>query len=200
MAQSYLDRIYAAQTQEERAQLYADWADSYDSELDAAGYATPGRVAEALAAFASLQDPILDFGCGTGLSGLGLHAAGFTAIDGADISAEMLGKAREKGIYRDLITLSPETDPPSGYAAISATGVISTGAAPPSILGTLLQSMPKGGHLGLSYNDHTLADPAYTGALNDWIDCGAARLLFREHGEHLPAIDMKSTVYVIEKA
>ncbi|MFQ6552039.1 class I SAM-dependent DNA methyltransferase [Aestuariibius insulae] len=200
MANSYLDRIYAAQTEEERRRIYADWAESYDIELDGAGYATPSRVAEALAGFADKDAPLLDFGCGTGLSGLALHASGFTTVDGADISQEMLAKAREKGIYRDLTALTPEAGPPTGYSAISATGVVSTGAAPPETLGALLQALPKGGHLGLSYNDHTLADPSYTGALNDWIDCGAARLLFREHGDHLPAIDLKSMVYVLEKA
>jgi hypothetical protein len=51
-----------------------------------------------------------------------------------------------------------------------------------------------------SLNDHALADPAYTGKLNEWLDCCAARLLFRDHGDHLSGLNLKSTVYVIEKA
>ncbi|MFQ6547921.1 class I SAM-dependent DNA methyltransferase [Aestuariibius sp. 2305UL40-4] len=200
MASTFLDRIYAAETDDERRQIYTEWAASYDEEVSVAGYVTPERLANALSDHADKTTPILDFGCGTGLSGLALKAAGFAQIDGTDISEEMLAKAREKAIYRSLSHIAP-TDPiPSGYSTICASGVVSAGAAPPSTLGDLLKALPQGGHLGLSYNDHTLKDPAYTGALNDWIDCGATRLLFREYGDHLPGIGLKSTVYVLEKA
>ncbi len=200
MSSTYLDRIYAAETDEERRKIYTEWAESYDEEVSVAGYITPERLADALKTHSDTSAPILDFGCGTGLSGLALKAAGFATIDGVDISEEMLAKAGEKDIYRTLTPVAP-TDPiPDGYATICASGVVSAGAAPPSTLGDLLKALPKGGHLGLSYNDHTLKDPAYTGALNDWIDCGAARLVFSEYGDHLPGIGLKSTVYILEKA
>ena len=68
--------------------LYDDWAAGYDADLEDSAYKTPGRVAEALsAALADKQAPVLDFACGTGLSGVALADAGFKVIDGADISS-----------------------------------------------------------------------------------------------------------------
>ena len=51
-----------------------------------------------------------------------------------------------------------------------------------------------------SFNDHALEDPANEAGLNEWLDCGAAHLLFKEYGAHLPGIDLNSNVYVVEKA
>jgi len=67
-------------------------------------------------------------------------------------------------------------------------------------LDTLMHALPSGGKLVFTFNDQSLADPDSTGRLNEWLDCGAARLLFSEHGAHLPARDIESTVYVVEKA
>ena len=54
---------------------------------------------------AGLQDnlSILDLGCGTGLMGVLLHAQ-CTRLVGIDISPKMVEKAREKGIYTELLT------------------------------------------------------------------------------------------------
>ena len=43
---------------------------------------------------------ILDFGGGTRVSGLALKEAGFSAIDGIDLSPEMLQAAASHGVYR----------------------------------------------------------------------------------------------------
>jgi predicted TPR repeat methyltransferase len=69
---------------------------------------------------------VLDFGCGTGLSGEALAAARVSrCIDGADVSAEMLEGARDKGVYRQLLKLDPEAPlpgRPGAYAAVTAAG------------------------------------------------------------------------------
>lgn len=204
MQDSFFDKAYATADPDETRALYDAWAASYDAEIAANGYATPGRVADAMFRFhKSPEAPLLDYGCGTGLSGLALKLAGFTTIDGMDPSHEMLDGARRKAVYRTLtpIDLSdPEPIPASAYGAITCIGVIGTGAAPASTLDLVMHALPKGGLLGFSLNDHALADRQYEGALNGWLDCGAARLLFREHGPHLPGQNIKSTVYIIEKA
>ena len=62
------------------------------------GYATPPRVAMALRlAGANVEKGVLDYGCGTGLSGMALAAVGFQVIDGTDISPEMLSQAEGRG-------------------------------------------------------------------------------------------------------
>lgn len=167
------------------------------------GYVTPDRCAKALARFSqNMSAPILDFGCGTGLSGLALKLAGFETIDGLDLSSEMLSKAEAKKVYRTLSVIeadAPLAHDPGDYAAIAAIGVIGAGAAPISVLHTLMRGLAPGGKLVLSFNDHALEDPKNEAGLNEWLDCGAATLLFREHGPHLPGIGLKATVYVIEK-
>lgn len=183
--------------------LYDAWAKTYEAEVAENGYVTPGRVAEAMAAHIPDQSaPVLDYGCGTGLSGLALQLHGFTTLDGMDPSADMLDQARGKSCYRDLILMDLDDPTPikHPYTAISAIGVIGTGAAPASTFDVILKALPKGGILGLSLNDHALAAKVYEGALNQWLDLGAARLLFKEHGEHLPGQNIKSNVYIVEKA
>src|SRR5439155_10121717 len=44
-----------------------------------------------------------DLGCGTGRTGAWLQAHGVPAIDGVDLTPEMLAVARSKGIYRRLV-------------------------------------------------------------------------------------------------
>lgn len=203
MTEKFFDKVYDVSSPEETQEMYGKWAASYDAEVADNGYATPPRVAKALAKFVpDRTTPILDFGCGTGLSGLALRQAGFAQIDGMDPNSEMLAQARTKQAYRNLIEtdIADETPiPHDTYAAISAIGVIGTGAAPADVLHTLMKALPKGGLLGLSLNDHALADPSYERALGDWLDCGAALLLFKKYGAHLPGQNIKSNVYIVEK-
>lgn len=203
MDKKFLDSAYNLDGVEVTQAHYDAWAATYEAEITANGYATPGRIARALRKFApDPAAPVLDFGCGTGLSGLALRLAGFSAIDGTDISAEMLEGARAKDVYRTLWQGSTDGTPPftpGRYPVIAAIGVIGSGGAPADTLDTLMELLPKGGLMGFSFNDNTLKDKTYEGRVCNWCDPGAAQLLFREHGDHLPGIGMKSTVYVLEK-
>lgn len=200
MTEDHFDKVYRARNEEETRALYDDWANSYDAAVGAEGYATPGRCAAALHAVIPDADlPILDFGCGTGLSGLALRLAGFTTIDGVDLSDGMLDIARDKDLYRSLTRIEPDSAVPGGYAAIAAIGVIGAGAAPLVALDRIFDALAPGGKCVFSFNDHTLQDPAFENRVDAVIAEGRFRELFREHGEHLPGKNMKSTVYVIEK-
>ncbi len=203
MSDEFFKSTYDLETPEQTEAHYQKWAATYEAEVAEQGYATPDRVAQALwSQKPESQTPVLDYGCGTGLSGVALRNAGFEVIDGMDPTANMLAVAKTKGVYRTLSSFEI-TDPApltnGAYTAITAIGVIGAGAAPPETLDMLMYALPKGGMLSFSFNDHTLADHTYTARLNDWLDMGAARLLFREHGPHLPGLDMKSDVYVLEK-
>lgn len=203
MPDKFLDKAYDLTNPEETQELYDAWAASYDAEVGENGYATPERTAKLLAKHISDDNaPILDFGCGTGLSGLALKLAGFRAIDGMDPSSEMLDGARKKGVYRTLKEIDVNDSAPipqDTYRAIAAIGVIGTGAAPVETFDVLMKALPASGLLAFSYNDHALSDPIYEGKLNEWLDCGAARLLAREYGPHLPGRGIKSNVYIVEK-
>ena len=199
----FLDEVYEMDGPEATRGLYADWAESYDAEVRANGYASPARCAAALADAA--QDPsapVLDLGCGTGLSGEALREAGFTAVDGTDFSAEMMEIARRKGIYRDL-RQGDLTDPipaePGAYANVAAIGVFSPGHAPAHLIDDALALLPKHGCLVFTLNDHALEDPSYEGRVRDVVDACGADLVFKEHGAHLPSIGLEATVYVLRK-
>ncbi len=202
MADTFLDKVYAARSEDDTRDIYDAWAASYEAEVSENGYATPGRCAAALATVTKdMNAPVLDFGCGTGLSGLALKLAGFGTIDGVDLSAEMLALADAKGIYRQTRQVTGDTAvEPGAYQTIAAIGVIGAGAAPISVLNDLMHALPKGGRLVFSFNDHTLEDPVHEACICEWTDCSAARLLFRERGDHLPGQNLKSNVYILEKA
>lgn len=204
MADKYLDKIYTAASPEAIRDQYNDWAASYDAEIAENGYATPTRCAEALARhLADLTAPVLDFGCGTGLSGLALATHGFRTIDGVDPAAAMLSEARKRGLYRALQEITPGAEltvKPGTYAGIAAIGVIGAGAAPPDVLDQIARALAPRGLLVFSFNDHALADPACTDKRDALLASGTFRQLEETYGDHLPGIDIKSSVYVFEKS
>ncbi|RVV99551.1 class I SAM-dependent methyltransferase [Mesobaculum littorinae] len=199
----FLSRAYTLGSVDETRKLYDDWAADYEAELTRQGYATPLRMASTLKEY--LRDraaPVLDFGCGTGLSGAALSKAGFRTIDGCDLSEEMLSHARARGIYRNLWTSKAGARLPGRtgtYDAIVACGAISKGAAPASALGRLVQALAPGGLLLLSYNDHTLADPEYTGEIDRLIGDRDIAPLRQEMGAHLPGLGLRAMIYVFER-
>ena len=98
MENNYLNKVYDVSTSDSR-ELYASWATTYDQEVIENGYATPDRVAKALKEYVSDKSTlILDYGCGTGLSGLALQSVGFKNLDGLDVSKEMV-RIAEKNPY-----------------------------------------------------------------------------------------------------
>ena len=183
----------------ETQDIYANWADQYDADVSAAGYVTPTRVARALAELCpDRTTSVLDFGCGTGLSGAALRAEGFLSIDGTDISPEMLAHAAQKDIYATVWLSKPGDMPEYGrYPVIVATGVVSLGAAPPETLTGLLDSLGPKGLLAFSYNDATLDNADYLTELT--AAQASSDLIFEDYGPHLPAKDMGAKVYVLQK-
>ncbi len=202
MTTTYLDKIYSADSADLRP-FYAQWAQSYDQEVGENGYVTPLRIAEALARHVKdLSIPILDYGCGTGVSGQAFQKAGFLTIDGVDISAEMLEVAAQKKIYRRLEVFAPESGPNvklGAYQIIAAVGVIGAGAAPLAVLTKIMALLAPKGLFVFSFNDHTLEDPANDGLVEDYVHQGQAVLHLKEYGDHLPKQKINSNIYILEK-
>ena len=202
MTKTYLDKIYSTDSTDLRP-FYAQWALSYDQEVGENGYITPLRIAEALARHVKdLSIPILDYGCGTGISGQAFQEAGFFTIDGMDISDEMLEVAAQKKIYRRLEVFAPETGPDvklGAYNIIAAVGVIGAGAAPLAVLDQIMALLAPKGLLVFSFNDHTLEDPAYDGRVENYVKQGQAALHLKDYGDHLPKQKINSNIYILEK-
>ncbi|MCW1949752.1 MAG: methyltransferase domain-containing protein [Octadecabacter sp.] len=200
-------KIWAPRSVRETSELYANWADTYEDDVTAMAYATPDRIADALLLQnPDLTKPVLDFGCGTGLSGIALKKKGFFIIDGTDISPEMLVHAKEKSgpdgpLYRKLWLgeIGEVAAKPGDYGIIVATGVISLGAAQPELLQVLFDALAPSGLLAFSYNDPTLLDHRYLSVLNGLLADGSAIQVFRENGPHLSEKVTGSDVIVLRR-
>ena len=141
--------------------VYQAWAPSYESDL-IEGYGYCAHRIGALALCAHFEDNasrkrarILDLGCGTGLVGQELAAAGFGHIEGFDASANMLAEAREKALYQALIQgdlRDPEALPESAYDAAIAVGVFGGGHVGPESLACFIRPVRAGGTVVLFAN------------------------------------------------
>jgi SAM-dependent methyltransferase len=77
---------------------YGEWVDTYEQTVQDA------MDLELLERLESVDwaGEVADLGCGTGRTGAWLAERGLTAIDGVDLTPEMLARAGERGVYRSL--------------------------------------------------------------------------------------------------
>lgn len=199
---TFLDSVYEVSGADETIAIYDKWSASYDKEVAENGYATPGRVARALAQVTSKSASILDYGCGTGLSGLALKTAGFTQVHGADPSPEMLDGAAQKQVYDSLTLLDLDKGPPFAqgqFDVIAAIGVLGAGAAPAPVFDLLFDLLAPGNLFAFSFNDHTLEQDGFASRVTNAITSQTANIVFQGYGDHLPGMDMNSMVYVLQR-
>ncbi|MEQ8964334.1 MAG: class I SAM-dependent methyltransferase [Azospirillaceae bacterium] len=185
-----LRRAYGVEGTEEIVALYRDWAARYDADtVGRFGYVAPALAARAFAAAWPERDSgVVDLGCGTGLSGEALAAHGYRAIDGLDISPEMLDQARAKGVYRDLAVgdLTARLHAPDGaWAAGLCVGTFTHGHVGPESLGEALRVIAPGGALVLTVNDGVWDDLGYPAALDGLAAAGTADVETVEQAEYL---------------
>ncbi len=94
--------------QEDVQSHYDVWAETYDADLGEEDYIGPKEIVNILVEYLNAQDildynaKLVDGGCGTGLVGKYLKQVGFSTIDGFDLSAGMVEKAKELTIYNRL--------------------------------------------------------------------------------------------------
>jgi predicted TPR repeat methyltransferase len=135
---------------EEAAELYGEWASTYDDDVfGELGFIGSARIAELLASVLPDPDqPVIDLGCGTGAVGRRLAQLGVTTIDGVDLSPEMITVAARTGIYRRL-TVGDLNLLPKGlnatYAASVSAGTFTTGHVGPGAVARLMELLrPEG--------------------------------------------------------
>jgi predicted TPR repeat methyltransferase len=110
------------------ARLFDDYAWRFDKHLtENLGYRAPALIVEALSAVAPSRRfaSALDLGSGTGLMGEALRGR-VGHLTGVDLSAAMIAKARERGIYDELIIgeeVAPMRERPSAFDLIVAADV-----------------------------------------------------------------------------
>jgi SAM-dependent methyltransferase len=149
------------------ADYYNDWATTYDRDVGETDeqYGLPGSVLIALDAAAeqipALRDPaitVLDAGCGTGRVAIALASAGYSCIDGVDLSSEMVALAERRTrpdgspLYRRLESGVDLTTPPTAEWVAHAElvvvgGVFTIGHIPPIAIHQVAKLVKPGGVL-----------------------------------------------------
>ncbi len=101
-----INRLVASTDNVETRDIYADWAESYDSDLEGYGYVAPQTGVDMLAELVPDRSAkIADIGCGTGRVGQLLAGLGYTHIEGGDYSPDMIAIARKLNCYSQLHTI-----------------------------------------------------------------------------------------------
>jgi len=146
-----LDRLYGARDLDELRREYDRIATAYDETLvDGMGYQSPAAVAAVARRLLEPDAWILDAGAGTGLLGVALAEAGFTRLDGVDLSPRMLAEAARKRVYEDLREgrLGDDLGYETGrYDGVVSSGLLTVGHAPASSLDELVRITRPGGHV-----------------------------------------------------
>lgn len=137
--------------------VFDGYADRFESHLISLGYRVPGLFRAVLEAHPALAageatGPVLDLGCGTGLAAVALSGLAAGPLIGIDVSPRMLARARQKGLYAELIEAdvldalrNPLPSVPHGAALILAADVLCYfGALEPMFAATLLRLAPGG--------------------------------------------------------
>nr|VFK24731.1 MAG: Uncharacterized conserved protein, contains predicted SAM-dependent methyltransferase domain [Candidatus Kentron sp. MB]VFK34815.1 MAG: Uncharacterized conserved protein, contains predicted SAM-dependent methyltransferase domain [Candidatus Kentron sp. MB]VFK74184.1 MAG: Uncharacterized conserved protein, contains predicted SAM-dependent methyltransferase domain [Candidatus Kentron sp. MB] len=149
--QKIWEKAYAARTNEDLKELYADWAKTYDDDHEAVGFFGHKIASELLVKYvdASKEANILDAGAGTGAAGIELAKLGCESLTALDLSDDMLSKAEEKGVYRHLVAadlgLPLDTFSMNQFDAAILVGVFSYGQAPAHALNEIVRIVKPGG-------------------------------------------------------
>ena len=116
------------------------------------------------------EGPLLDAGCGTGLSGPSLKALGYHDIAGLDLSDDMLKIAGSRNAYSELKNAmlgGPLPWPDGHFRAFFSTGVFTIGHAPASGLHELVRITRKGGHAIFTVRDQVFASGGFRAVFDE---------------------------------
>ena len=204
MRKNYWDTAYDLQTSDQTLALYANWASVYDHEIGhEGGYAMPTRCAAAMREYVSPDGRhILDTGCGTGLSGQALKAAGYSDIHGCDFSNEMLAKAQTKNCYGRLFyaDLDKKIDAPdASYDGVACVGVFSFGHVSPDCLDEILRVVKVNGVVVIGLNQKYFEEGALVKKIERLGRQAKAEELHREFGQHLSRKGMRGWVITLRR-
>ncbi|KAF2970577.1 hypothetical protein GQX73_g3002 [Xylaria multiplex] len=151
---AFVARARACRSHRDITALYAQWANTYSTDLKtgAYNYVAPSIVADtALKLGDQVNWAVLDAGCGTGLVGVALAERGATTIDGLDLSPHMIQVAERSGAYRSVFLgdLTKEVRKPSQfYDLVTCVGTFTHGhVGPIPALREFVRVLRDGGHI-----------------------------------------------------
>ena len=149
--QNRVQWVYSAESNQELAERYDQWASDYDSDLDTEfGWIGPLRAAEVFSQHVPQNAKVLDAGAGTGLAGEALAGMGYSDLVAMDFSQGMLDEARKKGVYHGfhrMVMGEPLDFATGSFDAVVSVGVLTVGHAPASSLDELVRITRPGGYI-----------------------------------------------------
>ena len=153
-----LEKVYSAQSDEDRRTAYNEWAETYDKDVTEFGIQLSYVGACVFAKHVAIgTGPILDAACGTGMHTMPLKMMGYNGFHGIDISDGMLAIANERNIYASLqrMTLGNRLDFPDNHFEVTyAIGGLAPGNAPPQSLNEFIRVTRPGGLIIWSTHGH----------------------------------------------
>lgn len=175
-------------------EYYDDWAEKYDETLADWNYRAPEEAAAILREHLGPGAEILDAGCGTGLTGLATSRAGFTVIDGNDLSSKSLDEARKLNVYRTLeqvdmqkLPLPVESD---AYDGLECIGVLTYLPDSEPLLRELCRVVRPGGVVVLTQRDDIFEERDFGSVLRTLESEGLWKILeVSEPRPYLPGND-----------
>lgn len=162
--------------------FYKKWADDYDHQmLDELEYVAPTGIARLLCAhLPNKEAEIFDVGCGTGLTCRFLADNGYNALDGIDLSPDMVRVARALGIYRDLIVgdvNQPIQRPSASYDGVISSGTFTHGHVGSEPLDDIFRLLRTGGVLACTVHRDLWESRGFKQKFEMLVSSGTARCL-----------------------
>lgn len=162
--------------------FYKKWADDYDHQmLDELEYVAPLGIGRLLREYLpDTESEIFDVGCGTGLTCRLFADNGYRALDGIDLSPDMVRVAGEQGIYRELIVgdvNEPIDRLSSSYDGVISSGTFTHGHVGPEPLDDIFRILRTGGILACTVHKDLWESRGFEQKFASLVSDGKARCL-----------------------
>jgi len=184
---------YEAETAEELAEAYKNWAGEYDRDtLNTMGYVGPHMAAAMIDNHLdSKACRLLDAGCGTGLVGEHLNRMGYQNVDAMDYSNDMLSEAERKGVYKRLFRENMNEAlniPDDSYDATICVGTFTYAHVGPHAFDELVRVTRPGGHICFTIRDGAYQEYGYR-----------SKMLEMEANEKWELQELRETDYLVKE-
>jgi predicted TPR repeat methyltransferase len=200
----FVNQAYSLDDDDKMVDFYRNWADDYDHQmLDELGYTSPITIARLLDEYLPDKNArIFDIGCGTGLTCVFLHQQGYRALDGIDLSPDMVRVAENRGIYQDVLlgdVNQPLAVADNSYDAAISSGTFTHGHVGPGPLQEIFRILRPGGILACTVHMDLWQSKGFETSFESLVATGTAERLHLELDKYYKSGDLEGWFCVYRK-